>query len=273
MHLQFIVPKPSLQPYIDSFWIFESNYGVPHTDKRLIAPNAKAKIIIPYQNAISTIDNEQVTYYREGEVFFIGIWDKPVVLSTHASHTGTIGIELTPKGAYKFTHIPMYELTNKIYSFSDLYGKSGKVLEQQIGNTDAPLAKAERIQDFLISCLQHDNYTNLLIEYSVDLLSSSLGLTEISELERKTGYSKRYLDMLFKKHLGISPKTLSTLIRFNKFYKLWANTTDTDFFKDHLYESYYDQSHFIHEFRRYTGYSPARYARVKNEFGKLFYKR
>ncbi len=273
MHIQFIQPKPELQAYIDSFWLFESKYGVPQTDNRVIAPNAKAKIIIPFRNAISTIENDHLTHYKEGEVFFIGIWDKPVVLSTHNTETGTIGIELTPRGAYRFSAIPMHELTNRIFSFSDLYGKKGRDLEQEMGNHDSPQAKTELIQNFLINCLGEENKTNLIIDYAVDLLSSTDGLTEIKELERKTGYSKRYLDMLFKQHLGISPKTLSTIIRFNKFYKLWANTEAADFFKDSLYEVYYDQSHFINEFKRYTGYSPSQYAKVKNEFGKIFYKK
>jgi AraC-like DNA-binding protein len=86
------------------------------------------------------------------------------------------------------------------------------------------------------------------------------------------GYSKRYLDMLFKDHLGISPKTYSGIVRFQSFYKLWANTDNTNFYADNVYEMYYDQAHFIKEFKKYTGHSPKQYANLKNDFGKIFYR-
>jgi hypothetical protein len=43
------------------------------------------------------------------------------------------------------------------------------------------------------------------------------------------------------------------------------------FSDDDLYDYYYDQAHFIKEFKRFTGYTPQRYAELGNEFGKAFY--
>lgn len=273
MILERITPRAELQNFIDTFWVFENDFGVPTDDSRVIAPNGKAKFIYSYMNSLSTIDQGMQTDYKDHDIFFIGIWDKPVILASKARVTGTIGIELTPNGLHRFTRLPAFEVLNKIYSFTDIYGAAGGHLLERLGNTPSLPGKIDELQNFLVSIVQLTNRNNSLIDYSVRLIKQSSGLITIKDLEQKIGYSKRYLDMLFKDHLGISPKTYSGIERFQSFYHRWANTENTDFYNDTLYEIYYDQAHFIKEFKKFTGHSPKQYAGLKNEFGKIFYKR
>src|ERR1700751_970199 len=91
----------------------------------------------------------------------------------------------------------------------------------------------------------------------------------IHELERQTGYSRRYLDRLFQQHVGLSPKRLAEIFRFQRFYRKWAAGVSFDLLKAELYDHYYDQSHFSREFHRMTGHPPQRFMRdVPNEFGR-----
>jgi len=52
MRLRFVRPWPALRPYIESFWVFESDSGFPATDTSIAAPNGCAKLIIPYRNSL-----------------------------------------------------------------------------------------------------------------------------------------------------------------------------------------------------------------------------
>lgn len=273
MILKRIIPRLELQPFIDTFWVFENDFGVPTEDSRIIAPNGKAKFIYSYLNGLSTIDNGIQTNYSEHDIFFIGIWDKPVTLTSKARTTGTIGIELTPNGLHRFTRLSAFEIVNKIYSFTDIYGLAGSDLLERLANTINIEGKIAELQQFLINIINLTNRNNTLIDYSVQLIKNSSGIVSIKELEEKMGYSKRYLDMLFKEHIGISPKTYAGIVRFQSFYKLWANNENSNFYGHNLYELYYDQAHFIKEFKKFTGHSPKQYAILKNDFGKLFYKK
>ncbi len=273
MILKRIIPCLELQPYIDTFWVYENDFGVPTDDSRVIAPNGKAKFIYSYLNGLSTIENGIQTDYKEQDIFFIGIWDKPVTLTSKARITGTIGIELTPNGLHRFTRLSAFEILNKIYSFTDIYGLAGRDLLERLANIISIEEKINALQNFLVNIITLTNRNNNLIDFSVSLIKNSSGLVTIKELEEKMGYSRRYLDMLFKDHLGISPKTYSGIVRFQSFYNLWANSNDSDFYSHNLYELYYDQAHFIKEFKKYTGHSPKQYAHLKNDFGKIFYKR
>lgn len=273
MILKRITPRLELRNLIDTFWVFENDFGVPTDDSRVIAPNGKAKFIYSYLNGLSTIDNGILTDYNEQEIFFIGIWDRPVTLSSKSRATGTIGIELTPNGLHRFTRLSAFEIVNKIYSFTDIYGIAGRKLIEYLANTTEIDNKIDILQAFLVDIVNMTDRNNSIIDYSVSLIKQSSGLILIKEIEQQTGYSKRYIDLLFKDHLGISPKTFSGIIRFQSFYNIWANTDKSSFYSDNLYDLYYDQAHFIKEFKKYTGYAPKQYANLKNDFGKIFYQR
>ena len=263
MNIRFIQPRHELKPFITRIWLFENNSGLVNHGT-LIAPNAKAKIIIPFRNDLTTKDERKTAVCKENDICFIGIRDVPVTLDSPQGATGSIGIELSTEGAYRFLKVPMCHLTNNLFSFSELYSSEGTGIIRQIQNEGNPVQKINLIQRFLLLQLKKEKAGNPILDFSVSFMSSVHGLTTIKELEKKTGYSKRYLDMLFKQHLGISPKTLATIQRFQHFYKKMENASVN------IYELYYDQSHFIREFKRYTGLTPVQYTRFNNDFGKNF---
>jgi methylphosphotriester-DNA--protein-cysteine methyltransferase len=91
----------------------------------------------------------------------------------------------------------------------------------------------------------------------------------IKQLEQKTGYTRRYLNLLFRQHVGLSPKDLAEVFRFQRFYQKWAQGLSYDFLKNELYDYYYDQAHFWKECKKMTGYSPRELMiSVSNEFGR-----
>lgn len=268
MKLTFVHPRLELSPFITKIWLFENNNGLINHGS-LIAPNARCKIIIPYKNSLTTTSGENTRICQEGDIVFIGTRDVPVRLGSPPGESASIGIEFTSAGAYRFLPFPMHEITNDLFSFSELYGLPGKEILRRVLETESPEQKLVAVQDFLFDRLHAINRNNSIVNYSVDVISSARGLTSIRELERRTGYTKRYLDMLFKDHLGISPKTFSTIARFQSFYKHLPETGNITA-DEKVADLYYDQSHFIKEFKRYTGHTPSKFSQLQNDFGRYF---
>ena len=103
-------------------------------------------------------------------------------------------------------------------------------------------------------------------------IKASKGKITIKELERKTGYSSRWLNMKFIDKLGVSPKSLTSIIRFKQYFDALSNNAEKSFMQNEFYDYYYDQSHFLKEFKRFTGLSHAGFEKNKNDFGNFFYK-
>ena len=272
MRLQNIEPHPLLKSYIEKMWLFESSGKMPVDDLKLVVPNGRIKLSVAFRNGIVAAINGQSFVSKEQNISLTGLVDVPVILDVDEDvATGTIVVEFSPQGAYRFFNFQLNDIANKIYSLSDILGTAAKQLEKQISNAESIEGKVTLLQQFLLKqfMLQQEDS---IFEYCVAKITSSKGKITIKELEKKTGYSSRWLNMKFKDKLGISPKNLSTIIRFNQYYNAVANNNEIDFMQNAFYDHYYDQSHFLKEFKRFTGLSHLGFENTTNDFGKLFYK-
>ena len=129
--------------------------------------------------------------------------------------------------------------------------------------------KIHYVQTRLAGLLRNNQGSNSVVDYVVATLRGTGGLTTIKALEQETGYSSRYLEFLFREHVGVSPKALARIFRFQRFYERWAQGQSYDVLRRELYDSYHDQSHFAKEFKRFTGYPPRQFtSQISNEFGR-----
>jgi AraC-like DNA-binding protein len=269
MKFAFVKPCFELQPYIKSIWIFESPIGMQPSESNLAVPNGCCKIIINCGNSIISSVGGQVWESNEQGIYFIGNRYIPVQVSTPKKKTVFIGIEFYPFGAYPVLGIPMVETANQSFHIEVILEKWGRNVNETLCNLKSIEDKIGFIQKKLIEIKIKKQLQNPLVEYCVHSLKSTNGLMTISVLQKKTGYSRRYLEMLFKNHIGLPLKTLGNIFRFQKFYRDWAKGLPYERIMDELYNYYYDQAHFTKEFKKMTGFSPQHFSReITNEFGK-----
>lgn len=272
MKLQNIEPHPLLKGYIEKIWLFESSGKMPVDDLKLVVPNGLIKLSVAFRNGIVAAVNGQSYISKEHNISLTGLVDVPVILDVDEDvATGTIVVEFSPQGAYRFFRLSLNEIKNQIHPFTDILGTVAKQLEEQLSNIQIIEGKVALLQQFLLNQFMQQAEDSIF-EYCVAKITSSKGKITVKELEKKTGYSSRWLNMKFKDNLGVSPKNLSTIIRFKQYYNAVANNIEMDFMQNNFYDYYYDQSHFLKEFKRFTGLSHSGFENNTNDFGKLFYK-
>lgn len=270
MKVSFIRPRQELRPYIESLWVCESDTGIPLIDRNLAVPNGCAKLIIPYENSLFGACEGRSGVSHEHGVYFVGNRETATHISSSQRRTGFIGIEFTPHGAFPLFGLPMLEtVVEKIFDSEVLLGGWGRETRETLCNLPQVGQKVSFIQDELVRLSRRKQYDNRVIDFCVNTLKRAHGRVSIKELEYKTGYTRRYLDLLFKQHVGLSPKVLARIFRFQRFYQRWAQGVSHDLIQNELYDYYYDQAHFSKEFKRMTGHSPREFMiDVSNEFGR-----
>ena len=93
----------------------------------------------------------------------------------------------------------------------------------------------------------------------------------IHDLSNRIGLSQRQLLRRFEERVGLRPKVLARIFRFQKVFKVWRLERERDV---HWVEiacdaGYYDQSHFVREFQEMTGLNPSRYLVDKRDYGNF----
>jgi DNA-binding phage protein len=202
MKVSFTRPEQQLSPYVALIWVFESSFGVPLADSRIIVPDGRAKIIVPYRNSLCAAVSNRLLNAKEHQIFLVGIQSNPTTIASTATDTGTIGVELTPKGLYHLFKLSMHEITYRMVSFEELFGPQGARLQTMVGEAEDPQQKIVLLQTALTHLLQQNDKEYALLDHTLDLLARTHGMMPVQELAAHIGYTRRYLDRLFQEHVG-----------------------------------------------------------------------
>ncbi|SHN29368.1 helix-turn-helix domain-containing protein [Mucilaginibacter sp. OK098] len=247
------MPHPLLNRYVAKMYVFESSGRLPAMDRKLIVPNANFKLTLTYRNGIVAGIGDKTFIQAENKLSLAGLIDSPVILDSHEdAQTGTIIIEFNPLGAYRFFHLSYAEVKNQIVDLADLIGNHAEKLQSQLVETNSIAVKLELLQSFLIKQLEK-TVTDPIYDYCIGRILGTDGLLTVTQLEKETGYSSRWLHAKFSEHLGTGPKNLSEITRFKQFYQAFSAGANYQSLKEQIYHHYHDQSHFIRAFKRFTG--------------------
>ena len=266
-----VTPHPLLSPYIAKMYVFESSGRLPALDKKLIVPNANLKLTLTCRNGILAHIAGRPFLQSENELSITGLIDSPVMLDPQEDkQTGTIIIEFSPLGAYRLFHVSYVEIQNQIVELGDLIGNRVKELQSQLAGAATLNLKLQLLQNFLIKQLEK-GAPDPIYDFCINRIAYSKGQITVAQLEKETGYSPRWLHKKFLEHLGTGPKNLSEIVRFKQFYEVFSTGVKLQILKDHIYNFYHDQSHFIRAFKRFTGTTPTELQNSMNELATKHY--
>src|SRR5262249_35224142 len=156
----------------------------------------------------------------EQQIFLVGIQTHPAIIGSTATTTNTIGVELTPQGLYHLFHLRMQDIANRMLSFDELFGAWGARLQTMVGDREDPQDKIGLLQTPLTRLLATNEqaYAYAPLDRALELLVQTDGMMRVAELASQMGYTKRYVDRLFQEHVGLSPKLLARILRFQRGY-------------------------------------------------------
>jgi AraC-like DNA-binding protein len=166
----------------------------------------------------------------------------------------------TPVGAYTFLRTPLEEFASHTVSLTELIGCSGEglSLSDSLNSAKNHRQRITLVEQFLLA-KKRGSTPDPLISAAVAWLERSAETKRIDDLSRYIGLSQSALERRFRRTIGVSPKKFASLARLRRAAQLQANGVDLTTVA-HA-SGYFDQSHFIKEFRRATGRTPSAFFR------------
>ena len=111
----------------------------------------------------------------------------------------------------------------------------------------------------------------ILIEASINFIFKNKGTNSINQLVKYTGYTERHIERTFIQYIGLSPKSFSNIVKLHTFLKLLRDKSKhNNLTRISCEAGYFDQSHLIREFKKYTGITPNEYLYKTNKLTTNF---
>ncbi len=205
------------------------------------------------------IQNEARGSVTSYDSFIAGLSDTPGYVEGTGVSAG-VQVNLTPIGARLLTGLPMHELTNTVLTAGDAFGAEGGELIERLREAPNWSARFLAIDRFVRARLlvASDRPEAMLWAYST--LRRTAGAASIGSLAEALGYSQKRLIAQFREHLGLPPKTLARVMRFERAVGMIRKAEGVDWAQVVLDCGYYDQAHLIREFKQFAGMTPGAYA-------------
>lgn len=173
------------------------------------------------------------------------------------------GVRFIPGYNPVMEQLPLCEIVNKEWDYESMIASSGakEQLLEELFFADSFEKKIEAFLNYYLkhNLMQSEDIRSLKHSLRQEILTSD-GDLKLSQLSSFTGYSERYLNKKIHEDFGLSPKNL---IRFIRFQKAVGNLTDTissiSCINTALESGYYDQAHFIKDFKKLSGSTPVHY--------------
>jgi len=241
------LPSDILKPYVECFFVFESDVDSEFNDT--VFPSGNMEMIFNLGQGVweSAVGDK---FYKTPQIELWGQITKPLAIRSRGKHS-MFGIRFQ-------THSPAYFFNDEIGVFND--------------RVSAEISKRiEIVERFLLNRLAIAEKRSFRIRKVADILNCIKGnssIININDVASAHGITPRYLHKLIFQNTGLSPKAFDKINRFQLSLKLMAkNRPLTSVAYDC---GYFDQSHFIRDFKSFTSLTPSAYLENNFPVNQLF---
>lgn len=261
-------PPPELERYLRCYWVLESG-SVPLPPSRdRVFPDGCIELIFHYGDLFKKYNHHNVAHIQP-RAFIHGQLKKFMDLEP-TGHVGIFSARFNPGGLQAFVNFEVSKITGDTITFEEAWPGKGKQLENKMLLAKGTEERRELVETFLTERLLEYAVDSQLTEYCVNHIISHGGHVSLEALAEKFKLSKRSLERLFNHAVGLSPKLFCRIIRFNNALHLIEKKDFRSFTSVAHEGGFYDQAHFIKDFKALTGLNPKKYFSENHEMVKFF---
>jgi AraC-like DNA-binding protein len=252
---QFL-PSDILRPYVRCFYVFESDSDKEFDDT--VFPSGTMEVVFNLGEGIweSSTKNK---FTKTPSIELWGQITKPLPIRSKGKHA-MLGIKFFTHSAAYFFNDKISVFNDHVYDLHDVIGSPVKMLHTQLLEEPETANRINLIERFLIKRLAGSKKKSGINKVTHILTGIQKNPTEynVSNIALVHGITPRYLHKLMHQYTGLSPTSINRINRFQHSLTLVAKKEKS--FTSIAYDcGYFDQSHFIRDFKSFTKMTPSDY--------------
>lgn len=252
MKYNFAYPSERLSPFVKNFWSIENQLSKGESYAHRIIPSGLPELILYIdhkpQSTDRNIEDRLLLNGQQNNYYDLLISENLNVFS----------ILFQPQGVNLFFDIPFSELANQSLPLKYLNKKLADELEGRLSECSSFDRRVQIAESILIRQLydNHKLYDFDRIDHTINTIMHSKAYVEIDSLAYDSCLSRKQFERIFMKQIGMSPRQYLKIVRFQSALLYKSQHQNVSLTQLSHMCGYYDQSHFINDFKKFTGLTP-----------------
>jgi AraC-like DNA-binding protein len=236
------LPSPDLRFFVQRYWIIRWNLPEPYVQEELPYPCVNLGIERG-KTGIYGVVTKKADYRLEGK----GL---------------VFGVKFRPGAFYPFLKAPVSTINDSYLSLEESLGVDTTKLEDAILSREDDAEMISIMENILRVRLPEEDENVIEVNRIVDYIIAHRDITKVDDVVRRLNINKRTLQRLFSQYVGVSPKWVIKQYRLHEAADQLADGEAVNSVKVALSLGYFDQAHFIKDFKLNVGSTPVKYART-----------
>lgn len=265
MLYQIHIPRYPLNEFVEVFVYFKGVKHEHNVDRFL--PNGDVEILIDFHDRPQFIyDNNTLKEIQAcNRVWASGLRTEPITIPS-GNDAEMMVISFKKGRAASFFPFPMHEIADSVVDADLVWGACLGLLRERLLAIDEVSERFRVVEDFLLSEFRPQLKVDACVSFAVTEMTERPGAVNIARMNHHIGYSQKHFTELFRRAVGVTPKAYLKIMRFQKAVKTIDLSGEHDWRQIALDCGFYDQSHFINDFRNFSGFTPEQYSKISTNY-------
>jgi AraC-like DNA-binding protein len=243
---------PPLRPHVRGLVGYDEVAPAPCLRRELPLP--QVVVIIEFGPPLRVHDDAGAASRYAGG-FVAGLGDRPTATAHDGAQRG-IQLNLTPVGARLVFGVALHELTGRVVHLDDLLPPGERGLADRLAALPSWDERFDAVEALLAARLAAATVPVDVVAWACRRIEASAGGVDIGRLADELGYSGKHLITLFRDRVGVPPKRLARLVRFDHLIRRLRAGPPATWAELAAELGFADQAHLTREIRRFTGVTP-----------------
>lgn len=257
-------PGPPLADLVEYVWALHD--APAHSTERIVPSGTLELVVNLHEDVLRIYDPATGGWRQCSGAVVSGAYRRFFVIDTRA-HASIVGVHFRPGGAWAFLGVPPGELADRHVDLDTLWGRAAIALREQLCTAATAAQRFALLERTLRERLADCRPGHPVVPFAVERLAQP-GVM-VGEVAAEVQLSRRRLIQVFTAEVGMTPKRLSRVLRFQR-ARVYARRIDApDWARLARTCGYFDQSHLINDVTEFTGTSPKQLGPASEEVKEL----